>query len=318
MFPELRDGEVWATTRAMASTVSVRAAAGPDPAGVGDAVRAALRVFTAVEAACTRFDPASPLMQINAAPGRWHPAPPLLFSALVEAEAAYRRTAGRFDPRVLRDLVALGYDRSWPAAGEPPLDAAAPVARPARQQWRPDFRPETSEVRVGPDPVDLGGIGKGLAVRWASDRLRGRAPDHVISAGGDCVCAGSAPDGGPWRIAVEDPGGGATPVAVLQLGDLACATSSTRVRRWRAGATEVHHLLDPRTGLPGGGGLAAVTVVAHDPADAEVWSKVLFLAGRDGIAERSRAERLAALWIDADGTLDYTPGMTGYLCWQAA
>ena len=37
----------------------------------------------------------------------------------------------------------------------------------------------------------------------------------------------------------------------------------------------------PRTGEPGGHGLVAVTVAHPDPAWAEVWSKTLFLAGRD-------------------------------------
>ena len=67
--------------------------------------------------------------------------------------------------------------------------------------------------------------------------------------------------------------------------DAACATSSVRVRRWRRGGEQVHHLIDPRSGRSADGGLAAVTVVAADPAWAEVWSKSLFVAG----AARHRA-----------------------------
>ena len=46
------------------------------------------------------------------------------------------------------------------------------------------------------------------------------------------------------------------------------------------GDREVHHLIHPRTGEPGGDGLLAVTVAAPDPAWSEIWSKTLFLAGR--------------------------------------
>ena len=67
---------------------------------------------------------------------------------------------------------------------------------------------------------------------------------------------------------------------MLEVADEAVATSSTRVRHWRAGGTEVHHLIDPDTNRPGGDGLVSVTVVSSDPAWAEVWSKVLFLEGR--------------------------------------
>jgi len=39
------------------------------------------------------------------------------------------------------------------------------------------------------------------------------------------------------------------------------------VRAWLApDGRRVHHLLDPRTGEPGGDGLVAVTVAAPDPA----------------------------------------------------
>ena len=53
-----------------------------------------------------------------------------------------------------------------------------------------------------------------------------------------------------------------------------------RVHAWTAAdGRAVHHLVDPRTGEPGGDGLLAVTVAGPDPAWAEVWSKTLFLEG---------------------------------------
>ena len=41
----------------------------------------------------------------------------------------------------------------------------------------------------------------------------------------------------------------------------------------------MHHLLDPRTGLPGESGVASVTVIAGDAWRAEVLAKAAFLAG---------------------------------------
>ncbi len=107
---------------------------------------------------------------------------------------------------------------------------------------------------------------------------------------------GASPEGGPWRIGVEDPRGGDDPIAVLAVTDGACATSSIRRGRWQHQGETVHHLLDPRTGRPGGAGLLAVTVVDADPANAEVWSKTLFLAGAERITG-SPGKALAALWL---------------------
>jgi thiamine biosynthesis lipoprotein len=41
----------------------------------------------------------------------------------------------------------------------------------------------------------------------------------------------------------------------------------------------MHHLLDPRTGLPAASGVASVTVIAGDAWRAEVLAKAAFLAG---------------------------------------
>jgi thiamine biosynthesis lipoprotein len=77
----------------------------------------------------------------------------------------------------------------------------------------------------------------------------------------------------------------------------------------------VHHLIDPRTGRPGGADLRSVTVVAADPALAEVWSKVLFLHG-DGIAAQAGAHDIAALWVRADGTHEISGAMTQHVIWR--
>lgn len=329
---EVAGDAVVGRVRAMASAITIWAlGASARPAGAGlrerdvkamprdvvGGVDRALGVFETVAAECTRFDPSSPLMLANSDPDRWHSLPPACASAIAEAHAAYLSTGGRFDPRVLEDLVELGYTGTLSFEKGA---AVAPSGRARRRlvppEWRPRFRGR-GEVHLGGRPVDLGGIGKGLAVRWAAEALRPVSDDHLVEAGGDCACRGHAPDGGPWRIGVEDPCGGSAPLAVLGLTDAACATSSVRLRRWTAGDRAVHHLIDPTTGLPGGPGMAAVTVVDGDPARAEVWSKVLFLAGCRAIADEAARRGIAALWVMADGTVSCSDLMARHLLWQA-
>jgi thiamine biosynthesis lipoprotein len=310
-----------ATTRAMATEVTIKVARARGEHVFEDSdetIRAALEVFHDVERACTRFDPTSPLMRANATPARWHRVPGVLYKAIMEASSAHQRTAGRFDPRVLGDLIALGYDRtlafstgdvvtperSWRRSGTQP-----------RGPWRPRFRGGSSEVWLD-EAVDLGGIGKGLAVRWASRELASHTSNYMIEAGGDCYCAGVASDGDRWRIGVEDPSGGEEPLAVLSLRDRAATTSSIRHRHWRAGDATVHHLIDPRTRRPGGEDLVAVTVVGKDPAGAEIDSKVLFLAGRRQIARAASRHGIAALWVDVRGEVEVSANMSRYLLWQ--
>ena len=304
----------------MATEVTIKIA---PTRGAGDlhdfdeAIHTALEVFHTVERACTRFDPTSPLMRVNASPARWHKVPRVLYETLREASSAHQRSAGSFDPRILGDLIALGYDRSLAFASGDVVTAQRAARRPGGQSpgpWRPRFRGALLEVLLG-EAVDLGGIGKGLAVRWSSRALASRATNYMVEAGGDCYCAGVAPDGDNWRVGVEDPFFGGEPLAVLSLRDRAVTTSSIRLRHWRAGGESVHHLIDPRTGRPGGGDLVAVTVVGKDPADAEIESKSLFLAGRQ-IARTASRRGVAALWVDASGAVNASANMSRYVLWQ--
>lgn len=304
-----------AETSAMASRITVRLVSDATDAEVERRLSDALQVFHDVDRTCTRFDESSDLMCANAHGDEWVPVSTYCFDAISEAYAAYRRTFGRFDPRVLADLVRLGYDRSLKHAAPSYRDAVALVPRMALPEWRPEFRRGSSEVRVGPVPIDLGGIGKGLAVRWAAEHLRDGA-GSLVEAGGDCLCRGVTADGAPWRVGVEDPEDPTQPVAVLEVQDAAVATSSVRIRSWQVAGRDVHHLIDPRTGQPGGEGLAAVTVIDPDPAAAEVASKTLFLAGRRGIRTSAEHLGLAALWIDENGVIDCSTALAPSLVWS--
>lgn len=308
----LTPDELWHSTfRAMGSPIRVQLGIGTArPQRCHAQVRA---LFAEVEQQCTRFTPSSDLMRANAAGDDWREVGVHCFAALAAAYDAYLLTAGLFEPRVLTTLTDLGYADSWPSVGAPE-GATARSAMP-ETAWEPGFDEGRRAVRIGAHPVDLGGIGKGLTLRWAAELLHSSgAETFLVDAGGDCVMSGGGPDGGGWRIGVEDPAGGSTPVAVLVVDDGGCATSSTRLRRWRAGGEEVHHLIDPRTGRSGGAELRSVTVVHPDPAEGEVWSKTLFLHGAAISAEAER-RRLAALWVDEGGAVRFSPAMRDHLLW---
>ena len=284
--------------------------ANPDEGAAADGWADVVDEFERSEQAMSRFRDTSELTELNRAAGTgrgvavgWR-----LERAIVAADRACRVTNGRFDPRVLHDLDRLGY-----------RGAAVPAPAADGAQARVACRPAPGCLRVD-RAVDLGGIGKGLALRWAADRLDRRGMrSYLLEAGGDLVVRGPGPIGGEdWRIGIEDPSGLDTPLAVVAAGDRAVATSSIGVHAWLADGVPVHHLIDPTTGQPGGEGLLAATVAARDPAWAEVWSKTLFLAGRDGVTGLARARGLAAWWISADGSLSMTSAARVQTVWVAA
>jgi thiamine biosynthesis lipoprotein len=245
------------------------------------------------------------------------------FDALRAAYDAYVLTDHLFDPRVLRVLTAYGYDRSLPFESRSLQLPEAPVKSPHRRSlrgrtWRPRFDAEQRAVRLGPEPIDLGGIGKGLAVRWAAQALAGAGESALVEAGGDVMALGGGPERDGWMIAVENPAGGDEPIAVLRLIDRAASTSSTRVRSWTVGDRQVHHIVDPRTGESAEADLRSVTVVGDDTAIAEVWSKSLFVVGRSGIRAAADARGIAALWVEENGRIGVSKSMRPYVAWQVS
>jgi len=239
-----------------------------------------------------------------------------LEQAVVVADRARRVTSGRFDPRILGDLEALG---------EHGADIGAVTSPPTADDDRPWLdRPIARRVGRGylsvDRPIDLGGIGKGLALRWAAARSAGLGVDgFLIDAGGDIVVGGEAPEAGAWQIGIEDPmARDGPPLAVVRLRDRAIATSSISRRTWLHDDRFVHHLIEPTSGVSAWTGLLAVTVALSDPAWAEIWAKALFLGGAAAIGPEARRRGLAAWWVVEDGTLEMTPAARELTMWTAA
>ncbi len=295
----------------------------PDPASpaeraAADSAWARVRAeFDAVDVALSRFRADSELTALNrlAGTGSVVEASWRLRTAVAAIHRAGRITEGRFDARVLSALERIG-EHGAALDGDIPGDPG-----PGRRALR-DRAPR--RISVPDAPLDMGGIGKGLALRWAAARAIDVLPARaglLLEAGGDLVHAGEPPPDG-WLVGIEDPVGGAgsdaEPIAVVAVRAGAVATSSIRIRRWIGpDGRPVHHLVDPRTGEPARTGLIAVTVAALDPAWAEVWSKALFLAGRTGIGDEARRRGLAAWWVDQAGALGMTPDARLRSAWVA-
>jgi FAD:protein FMN transferase len=267
-------------------------------AGAADGAAAVRALFAEWERRLSRFLPDSELSRLNRRSGEPVQVSPLLFAVLTTAVSAARATGGIFDPTLLRQLVRVGYDRSFEEM--PPLVPASPAVLHPGGGWQ-GLRMDATQRRVtlpAGVEVDLGGIAKGMAVDAALARLGELGiTSGLVNAGGDLALLGSPPGGEEWPIAV--PGRDAGWTVPLRRG--AMATSGIAHRRWRQGTRRRHHLLDPRTGAPAESGLWSVTVVAGRCEQAEVAAKVAFILGPESGAEWLRARGLAGLLVCEDG-----------------
>lgn len=253
----------------------------------------------------SRFRPDSELSGLNRAAGRWVDLSADTFCLVELAVHAWAATGGLFDPTLLGQLVALGYDRTHTDLA-PPSEPARPT--PAGGGRGSDSDPggrhgATTPGRAGPrvsrcgdiqldreslavalppgSAVDPGGIGKGLAADMVATELMARgARGALVELAGDLRIVGDHPHDGPvWTVQVDDPADRGRELFRLGFGDGGIATSSRLQRRWSTADGDRHHLVDPRTGLPSTGEVASAVVATGSAWWAEVLAKAALLAG---------------------------------------
>lgn len=285
--------------------------------------REVLPFFREFEQQCSRFIDGNPLSLLNAHADDWFQVPELLYTAVRAAFEAYTSTAGSFDPRVLTALKHLGYDTSFEALA--PARGASTALQQTNTPWQPQFSGAEGNrsIHLGGEPIDLGGIGKGVAVDTIAELLRARSTSGFINAGGDLQCWGTNADHELWRVAIDDPFPAvsgppepADPVAVVQLSASGLATSSTLKRRWHTPeGSQMHHLINPATGLPAENSLVSVTVLHESTQVAETLTKDLLLAGESKIEDQANTQQIRALWIDMHGRVGFTESMEEAVLW---
>lgn len=226
------------------------------------------------EARFTRFVRESELARLNASDGRYVPVSPQLFAMLQAALWAYQESEGLVNAAVLPALLAAGYDRPFRRGLEQPASLTAASLPPLPEVLLLDAATRSAALAPGA-ALDLGGIAKGVLADLLIDEL---GDDAVCNLGGDLRVRGGGPEGDGWHVELCDG-------SAVALTEGAVCTSGITRRRW---GKSMHHLIDPRTGLPAKTDLAEASVVTDSALRGEVYAKCAVLLG--GAAGRAFLE----------------------------
>lgn len=134
--------------------------------------------------------------------------------------------------------------------------------------------------------IDLGGIGKGLAMESAKNILaQAGIQNALLSFGESSVLAiGKHPKGDCWKVGIPNATNPHEFLHQFQLRDEALSTSGNQHRNDDGSVSEINHIIDPQTNL-----LVKknklVSVRSASPLEAEVLSTALFVVGEEGAAE---------------------------------
>ena len=277
-----------------------------DPDSLGAAKAAVYEVVRAIDDAASRFRADSELSLLNAT--RDLVVSPLLARAIAAGLRGAQLTDGAVNPTVGMAVRLAGYDADFDAVLKDGGPLRVHVARvPGWQAVHLDAVARRVSIPPGVE-VDLGATAKALAADLAAEAAeptlaRGGV---LVSLGGDIAVAGEPPAGG-WQVQVSEDSGAVIDGAeeTVSIVDGALATSSTTVRRWTRGGVELHHIIDPATGLPVDGPWRTATVAASSCVDANIASTAAIVKGEAALAwleERGLAARL----VDQKGRIHRT------------
>ncbi len=254
--------------------------------------RALAAAVEQVDQQMSPWKPDSDLSRLNrAAPEAWVALPPEMLTVLARALEVARQSGGAFDPTVGALVDAWGFGAARDAPDAAAIRAATQAMhRPAHQRLELDLANGRARKHA-PLQVDLCGIAKGYAVDRMTDVLKQHGVAHALAAlDGELRALGSQADGQPWAVALESPTPGQRSAhGVLELQDLAVATSGDYRHFVQVGSERLAHTMDARRATPVRNDVASVTVLAPEGMSADAWATALLVAGPgEGLALAQR------------------------------
>ncbi len=251
------------------------------------------RTVATWEQQLSRFRGDSELMRLNRA--RRASVSATLHQIVLVARDIAVWSQGLVVPTLAQMMYDIGYDCSFDAMSMHQSASVSPAVVP---DWRGiQVHGRMVSLPVGVQ-LDVAGIAKGWMAQRLVSHYASTHPALLVQLGGDVVV--TAPIDDPWCIAIDHPFD-SVPVAHIALSEGAVMTSSVYSRRWQRAGRPVHHIIDPRSGMPAQSDVATATVIATDAAYAEAGAKVAVILGIDAGLAWLTARGLPALVVDHAG-----------------
>lgn len=171
--------------------------------------------------------------------------------------------------------------------------------------------------------LDCSAIAKGYGCDVVADMLRSHGiSDFMVEIGGEVVVSGKNPKGHMWHIGVskpvEDESSGNELQTILELSEIAMATSGNYRNFYYENGRRYAHTIDPKSCRPVQHSLLSATVLADNCATADALATSMMVMGLErSLQVCSSLDGIEAYFIfqGEDGQIDvaYTDGFARYL-----
>ncbi|MDW5299035.1 MAG: FAD:protein FMN transferase [Sedimentibacter sp.] len=165
--------------------------------------------------------------------------------------------------------------------------------------------------------LDVGAVAKGYATEViVQEIVKEGFTSGIISAGGNIRTFGKPLDGqrNKWGVGIQNPesvldNSQESVLETVFANDSSVVTSGDYQRFYMVGDKTIHHLIDPKTLMPGDY-FRAVSILTENSGRADFLSTTVFLLPyEEGKALVESLDGVEALWIFKDGTIEVTEGM---------
>ena len=281
-----------------------------EPAALFGAAELLKAELDRIDRIASRFRSDSELTTLNAAAGREVVVSADLLDAVGIALSMAEATDGLVDPTVGASMIRLGYDKDFAEVAGGRVGTLP--SRQAVPGWRCVSVDRTAQTVFLPHgtSLDLGATAKALTADRAArviHELLGCGA--LVSLGGDVSVAGPAPTTG-FAIGIADACTSTDADEAVAISSGGLASSGVGVRHWRLGNSEVHHIVDPSTGLSAETCWRTVTTVAGSCVEANTAATAAVVLGEPALAWLESLS-LPARLVRADGTVRHTEGWPG-------
>lgn len=278
------------------------AAGQPDLSAIGASLYAAV---DRIDRQMSTWNAASDLCRLNAAPeNTWLPVPQELAQVLAAGLLVSRESGGAFDMAVGQLVEDWGFGPSQRTPSPQIATQHGKAYCPAAEALDVDLAGRQVRKRA-PLALDLSGIAKGFGVDQLAHCLDGWAiASYLVGIDGEMRARSARPDGKAWTVAIEKPTPGIREIGgVMELHDMAIATSGD-YRRWvDIDGTRHAHTMHPALHQPVANRLAAVTVLSPSCMLADAWATAFMVLGdADGVA-LARKRGMDVLFVLRHGAL---------------
>src|SRR5690554_73231 len=229
----------------------------------------------------------------------WTEISPALFEVIQRSLEIAELTDGAFDITIgpVVNLWGFGPDARPDTV---PSDAALEKALADTGYRYLELNAEAMALRSEkPQNIDLSGIAKGYGVDVVARYLdREGVQAYLVEIGGEVRVNGRKPDGGAWRLAVEEPSEQARQVRkIVAMDQHAMATSGDYRNYYESDGQRYSHTIDPSTGKPITNRLASVTVITEDSMTADALATAFTVMGYERARALATRENIPAYFI---------------------